>query len=988
MINLWISAALFLALLNISYGEISMSYWQQKADYKMDIVLDETSRSLFGESIINYYNNSPDTLNKVYLHLYPNAFQPGSVKFKEYKTGRFGRDSRRKFFKNWKNEYSAEIKINECYVSQNNQILSNTFKIEDTILELPLTQPILPKSNVKISIKWTHVIGQHIERYGYNNGQYNMSQWYPKLVVYDYQGWHNEPFHAEGEFYGEFGDYTVSFDVPKKLIVCATGEVIKGDPGWEDVKVDTSIDYTIWADIFDSTKIFMDTTGRRKVHFFAKNVHDFAWLASENFLYEHDKLGSTDIHCFFNESNGQDWSKSVIKKTKNVLSWMNLKFGEYPYPQVTVADALKGGMEYPMLVMNGTANEDLISHEIGHIWFYGILANNETNEAWLDEGFTTFQEDAYMINKYGHTGRNHKDDYDYDIYQILNYPRNGLLANAQWNVIDYIRSRHHEPLGKKTYNYTSNRSGETNHYAKSAIMLNELRYLLGDEEFFGSMQHYYNTWKFKHVNKSRFINSVESYTNKNLKWFFDSWLNDTDILDYEIYNWSWNKNDQDKWDVILPIKNKGDRFLPMLVYTENEDGSVDSLWWWNRKSWFSDTLRYEVDKKPKKITIDPFFQTLDVDYRNNTTKMSNYVSIYWPGIDRYNPRDKNVLLYKPHLYYFEPKNDIAPGALFKYKYGPYNSLTIRLNYNYNKKDIFYHINGWFSFVHHFPRTKFKYWTFNIPGIKELGAEIEKKYSRYYGNSRNNYFLFGFYFQPRYDSVRANPMGYTVDSQDDKLGVSYFGWKTSNRWMKTDLNFSSTLNPYSSWKFSRITFVIRNTFKKGFFQYSQRAIAGKIFTNDNGVPGQEGFNIEGNASNQLIQKSYLLDQFYGLDILFKNYHLPGEGNIRGFIWNELPGGEEIIALTFENSINENFEYLDMDIQFANFFDIGLLGNDRNNSKINYSTRFYADFGFGVRLNKNILGQDYYLRLDSVLFKRKENRNYYGKPDWIFSFQKPI
>ena len=988
MINLWISAALFFSFSSISRGESLEQYWQQRVDYKMDITLDESSRSLLGVSIIDYYNNSPDTLNKVYLHLYPNAFQPGSVKYREYNTGRFGRDSRRKFFKNWKNEYSAEIRIDECYVSHGNELLSNTFKIEDTILEVPLTQPILPKDKVKISLKWNHIVGQHIERYGYNSGQYNMAQWYPKLAVYDHQGWHNEPFHAEGEFYGEFGDYTVSLDVPKKLIVCATGELVKGDPGWSDVAVDTSIEFIIWADIFDSTKAFIDTTGRRKVQFFAKNVHDFAWLGSEDFVYEYEKWGSTDIHCLFNISNGEDWSKSVIKKTKNVLSWMNSKFGEYPYPQVTVSDALKGGMEYPMLVMNGTANEDLISHEIGHIWFYGILANNETNEAWLDEGFTTFQEDAYMISKYGYTGRDHKQDYDYNIHQLFNYPRNGLLASTQWNVIDYIRSRHHEALGKKTYDYSSNRSGETNHYAKSALMLNELRYLLGDEEFFGAMQYYFKIWKLKHVNKDRFTSSIERYTNRDLSWFFDSWINDTDLLDYKIYNWSWKKNDQNKWDVTLPIKNNGDRFLPMLVHTKLEDGSIDSIWWSNRSSWFSDTLKYEVEKRPKQITIDPFYQTLDLDYRNNTTRMSKYVSFYWPGLDRYNPRDKNVLLYKPHLYYYKPNNDIAPGALFKYKYGPYKSFTFRLNYNYNKKDFFYYLNGWFSFVHSFPETKLKYWIFDIPGIKEFGAEIEKKYNKYYGNSRNNYFILGFYFQPKYDFLRADLMGYTIDNSNDKLGVSYVGWKTSKGLIKTDLNFSSTLNPYSSWKFSRLTFIIVNTIKKGFFQFSQRAIAGKIFTNDKGVPGQEGFNLEGNASNQLIQKSYLLDQFYGLHTLFKHYHLPGEGNLRGFIWKEEPGAEEIISMTLENSINTNIQYFDTDIQLANFLDFGLLGNDRNKIENKYTTRFYADFGFGIRFNKNILGHDYYLRIDSVLFMKKDNQNFYEKSNWIFSFQKPI
>ena len=132
----------------------------------------------------------------------------------------------------------------------------------------------------------------------------------------------------------------------------------------------------------------------------------------------------------------------------------------------------------------------------------------------------------------------------------------------------------------------------------------------------------------------------------------------------------------------------------------------------------------------------------------------------------------------------------------------------------------------------------------------------------------------------------------------------------------------------------------------------------------------------------------MDQFYGLDFLLKHYHLPGEGNLRGFIWQGEPGGEEIISATIENSINKNIQYLDMDIELANFFDFGFLGNDRNKTKSNYTTRFYADYGFGIRFNKNILGQDYYLRIDSVILTRKGNENCYEKSNWIFSFQKPI
>ena len=262
-------------------------YWQQKADYEMEITLHDSIKQITGTTILKYTNNSPDSLDRIYLHLYPNAFQVGSVKYREY-VGNAGRVSRAKYFKDQLDGFTSKIDIHDLSIALPKQgqswihktpILSN-YKIDDTILEAHLLKHIAPGETARIDLRWTHHVGEMVERAGLFEGQYNMAQWYPKIAVYDENGWHSDVFHAEGEFYGEFGDFKVKFDLPKAFIIASTGVVIDGDPGWNDVEVDTTLDYDIWLDIHNSTSMEMQEDERRVVTFFAENVHDFAWVAS------------------------------------------------------------------------------------------------------------------------------------------------------------------------------------------------------------------------------------------------------------------------------------------------------------------------------------------------------------------------------------------------------------------------------------------------------------------------------------------------------------------------------------------------------------------------------------------------------------------------------------------------------------------------------------------------------------------------------------
>ena len=279
----------------------------------MEITLLDSVRQITGKTMIKYTNNSPDSLDRIYMHLYPNAFQKGSVKYREY-IGHAGRISRAKYFKDGLEAHLSKIDIHEFSVALPKEGSSwihkdpilDEFKVDDTILEAKFLKKVAPGQTIRIDLDWTHHVGEMVERAGYYAGQYNMAQWYPKMVVYDQTGWHADVFHAQGEFYGEFGDFNVKFDIPRSFIIAASGVVTEGDPGWLDVQVDTSLDYSVWLDIFNTTLSEPGEDIRRTVTFLAENVHDFAFVASKDFLYEGGVSGDgeTDVHVLYDKERG------------------------------------------------------------------------------------------------------------------------------------------------------------------------------------------------------------------------------------------------------------------------------------------------------------------------------------------------------------------------------------------------------------------------------------------------------------------------------------------------------------------------------------------------------------------------------------------------------------------------------------------------------------------------------------------------------------
>ncbi|NQV29471.1 MAG: M1 family metallopeptidase [Candidatus Marinimicrobia bacterium] len=616
------------------------NYWQQWVEYEMDVFLDAEAKTLTASSSLIYVNNSPDTLDQMLMHLYHNAFNEGTIAHEVW--NRYGQTN--DLEKGW-----TGIQIQSARVDS----LDLDFKIrDDTILDIELNQALAPGDTLKMSLKWQSIIHPFLDRSGWKAQQFDFAQWYPKFVVYDQNGWHDDPFGDWGEFYGEIGNYRVHLDIPLGQIVCATGVPIEGDPGWNEVSVDTSLAWLEWVEDFRKNRAEylaeLDSSARRQVSFYAENVHDFAWLCSQDFVYEHGKWNEIDINVLFTTQVGEAWSKKVVKHSISAVKWLSEKFGTYPWPQMTVTKGLlSGGMEYPMLVMDETDSESLIVHEIGHNWFYGIFGNDELDEAWLDEGFTSFATIWYLEEIYPDNGFRLTRDY-ITKFEADHLPQQMYLERDLKPVIRYMLSPRHEPIAKHSFDFNNYGSYTANVYDKASLMMYSLKAYLGDERFLNGMRLYFDRWALKHVNEDRFIKAMEDGSGMELDWFFDQWLHATNYVDYKLADWDVEQIDPDHFTTHINVENRGGMFVPIsaTVYGKAGESLTASLKEFKFRS--AGTIEVDSDFQPQRVYLDAENVFLDVDRRDNDSQRKHAWRYDYKDWDEF-PDDRNLYLWKPRF---------------------------------------------------------------------------------------------------------------------------------------------------------------------------------------------------------------------------------------------------------------------------------------------------------------------------------------------------
>lgn len=579
-----------LALTTSAFAQPS-DYWQQHVSYQIEATLLDSNHSLEGKLQVVYTNNSPDTLREVYFHLYNNAFRPGSMmhkrakelndvglftKFENMKPEDYGGytiqsvsrgETSNERTEQWElahKEYpNSKISPREFEITETLQ-----YQINGTVMKVQLNRPLPPSKDIAINVDFLEQIPRQTRRNGwmnYDSIKYSMAQCYPKVCEYDREGWHNQEYISR-EFFGVWGEFDVKLTVPAKYCVGATGQVQNPDEvkwGYEKIAkgekkgIAYPKDYT--------------RDGNITWHFKASNVHDFAWVAHE-YIHEWDTWSDTvTVHCLYKATEEKSW-KEAMKNTFAMLGHHSSKVGWYQYRNFYNTHGGDGGMEYPQLVMDGSPNAGLIMHEGGHQWFYGMLGNNETRYAFLDEGFTEFIEMTGMEWLYGrHNERSPYRDTSWLTKMFI--PEYDARRNYYSSYLDLATSGYEEPL-YIPHDWARENVNAGQVYMKTLTGLAQLEYVMGDSVFWAGMKEYFRRWHFKHPSLNDFMRTMEDVSGTKLDWYFDQWFHTTRTIDYSAWDLSSDEQPDGTYKTTVEIDNNDVGVMPIDLTLHYDDGTT------------------------------------------------------------------------------------------------------------------------------------------------------------------------------------------------------------------------------------------------------------------------------------------------------------------------------------------------------------------------------------------------------------------------------
>ncbi len=504
---LWV----LLALTGPLFAQNNTAYWQQHADYTMEVAMDADTYRYTGTQKLVYTNNSPDTLDRVFFHMYFNAFQPGSemdIRLQNIKDpdGRMVEDGKSRIAALSPGEMGF---LRAESLSQDGQPL--TYQLEGTVLVVPLAQPIGPGARTTFDMAFQGQVPLQIRRSGRNNAEgvaLSMSQWYPKIAEYDFEGWHADSYIAR-EFHGVWADFDVKLTLDKDYVVGGTGYLQNPEEighGYEAPggKVKKTRGKTLtW-------------------HFKAPKVHDFMWAADPDYIHDTLQVENGPTLHFFYKNNPEileNW-KNLQPKTAEAMGFFSRNIGPYPYEQYSVVQGVDGGMEYAMstLITGERKFGSLVGvmvHEMAHSWFQHVLATDETQHEWMDEGFTTFISSLCM-NELMEEGKSNPFEDTYRGYNAL------------------VRSGKEQPQSTHADRYDLNFAYGVSAYSKGAIFLSQLGYVIGQENLMKTIRRYYDTFKFRHPTPNDFIRTAEKVSGMQLGWYLTDWTKTTNTIDYGV----------------------------------------------------------------------------------------------------------------------------------------------------------------------------------------------------------------------------------------------------------------------------------------------------------------------------------------------------------------------------------------------------------------------------------------------------------------------
>jgi hypothetical protein len=600
------------------------TYFQQDVRYTINVTLDDRSHFLRGEESIYYTNNSPDTLRKLYFHLWPNAYKnEGTVLAKTYYN-----DMDQRFIKAAKkgNGFIDSLAFAANGAPIEWKLLPDT---EDVAL-LTLPQPLLPGDSVKITTPFrVKIPSASISRFGHSGNMYMITQWYPKPAVYDRDGWKYMAYIDKGEFYSEFGSFDVSITLPANYVVGATGELVDGEKEieWLNTKVLETMSITEFPK--DSLQFPPSSSTTKNLRYRQDNVHDFAWFADKRWhvLKTSMELPNSrervTLWAFFTNHNADYWMKApeyMERAIRDYSTWL----GDYPYKSATAVDVIYAAgsdMEYPMItaigdVPNAYQLDGVLAHELGHNWFYGILGSDERRHPWQDEGINSFYEKRYLFTNYANDSTT-MNEYFNRLGRWGKWTKNtraNLRLKQYYRYLGDARLNNDQSLDQRSEIFTL-RNYSDMVYGKTSLGFQYLYRYLGDSLFDAGMQQYFESWKFKHPQPKDLQEILESVSGKSLSWLFDEWLGNTNKLDYALTDLSTTPVAFD-----ITLKNRGDIEGPVSVARITNDGKRDEFWIDGFKK---DTTVHISGQPVLPHVIDPQQWMPEVNRKNNSLQREN-----------------------------------------------------------------------------------------------------------------------------------------------------------------------------------------------------------------------------------------------------------------------------------------------------------------------------------------------------------------------------
>ncbi|TYA52174.1 M1 family metallopeptidase [Formosa maritima] len=575
-------------------------YWQQHVDYKMDVTMDVTNYRYTGTQKLVYTNNSPDVLTRVYYHLYFNAFQPGSEM--DVRSQNIADPDGRVADRIGKLTPDEIGYLKVTSLKQDGIIVN--YDVVGTVLVVQLNKSIQPGEKVTFDMVFNGQVPVQIRRSGRNNAEgvaLSMTQWYPKLAEYDFEGWHADPYIGR-EFHGVWGDFDVTINIDKNYVIGGTGYLQNPNEIGHG---------------YETGEVMRPKGNMLSWHFKAPNVHDFTWAADPE--YNHDTMQVPNgpmLHFFYKKTLGaeqlENWKK-LQPKTVALMEYFSENIGTYPYNQYSVIQGGDGGMEYAMctLITGERKLGSLIgvtAHELAHTWFQFLLATNEAKHYWMDEGFTSYISDFAMD-------------------AVMETNNENPTANAYRGYIYLATSGKEQPLTTQADRFEYNQAYSISAYSKGEVFMAQLGYVIGEDNLKATIKKYYNDFAFKHPTPNDFIRSAEKITNFELDWYLIDFAQTTNTIDYGVKAVSDNTVTLERIGLMpMPIDltvtytdgTTEDYYIPLRMMHGKKPTTAKTISNW---AWAYPTYTFEASKTVKSVQIDPKEGMADINKENNKFEM-------------------------------------------------------------------------------------------------------------------------------------------------------------------------------------------------------------------------------------------------------------------------------------------------------------------------------------------------------------------------------